>query len=154
MGNELSWFPELAKQLSGQVLSHVWMGHGSALFLEFGVLARVRGRGRVLREPRGAMTLMIQWSWRIENSTSVICGSWSEPEHLERFLPELIDRRVGGIELFGRLPEVDLHLSGDLHVLSFMTESGDPEWTLFDRQESGTRWVRVRDGKILNELSC
>lgn len=45
-------------------VSHVWQGHGSAIFLEFSVLKphpRVRRDGS-LCDPDGEMGLMIEWS--------------------------------------------------------------------------------------------
>ena len=68
--------------LKGLPLSHLWRGYGSAIFLEFGCLkpsARTRRDGTA-SNPRGELGLMIQWSWRIENTVSVLCGSWSEEQ--------------------------------------------------------------------------
>jgi hypothetical protein len=67
--------------LIGLPLSHVWRGYGSAIFLEFGRLTPRTRRSGEAGNPRGELGLMIQWSWRIEDTVSILCGSWSQ-EHL------------------------------------------------------------------------
>ena len=64
--------------LVGMEVAHLWRGHGSAIFLEFGTLSP----GSVRRDgspgnPMGEITIGIEWSWRIENANSIVCGSWS-----------------------------------------------------------------------------
>jgi hypothetical protein len=39
------------------------------------------------------MTLMIQWSWRIENKRSIICGSWSEEEYWQQAFAAMLGFR-------------------------------------------------------------
>ena len=77
---------------------------------------------------------MIEWSWRIEDGPSIACGSWSDENLWAPTFARLIGRIVEDVSTFGRLPEVMVRLSGDLHVVSFMTAEGDPAWTLFDRR--------------------
>ena len=42
---------------------------------------------------------------------------------------------VSSVNLFGRLPEMDLKLSNGLSVLSVTSLEGDPDWTLYRRSE-------------------
>jgi hypothetical protein len=77
----LSTFNRIGAELVGMKVSHLWRGYGSAIFLEFGNLSP----GSARRDgspgnPMGEITIGIEWSWRIENATSIICGSWSEEE--------------------------------------------------------------------------
>jgi hypothetical protein len=67
--------------LIGLPLSHLWRGCGSTICLEFGRLTPTTRRSGEAGNPSGELGLMIQWSWRIENTVSIRCGSWSE-EHL------------------------------------------------------------------------
>src|SRR4051794_7120334 len=66
--------------LIGLPLSHLWRGAGSAIFLEFGRLTErtYLRRDGTRPNPCGEFGLMIQWSWRIEDKASIMCGSWSE----------------------------------------------------------------------------
>lgn len=64
--------------LIGLPLSHLWRGYGSAIFLEFGHLTPRTRRSGEAGNPCGEFGLMIEWSWRIENIVSILCGSWSE----------------------------------------------------------------------------
>lgn len=81
---------------------------------------------------------MIEWSWRIEDETSILCGSWSGDEGWQDVFLSLIGRRVEGISVFGRLPELSISLSGKRYVASFMTAEGQPAWTIFKRSREGS----------------
>jgi len=93
---------------------------------------------------------MIQWSWRIENMTSILCGSWSEETLWEPTFDLLRNKTVVDTSMVGRLPEISLALTDGLYVSSFMTAEGDPGWTLFDRRGGNAqwRWLSVRNGRL------
>ena len=91
---------------------------------------------------------MIEWDWRIEGKRLILCGSSTDERHWPRALGCLIGTVVVGGALFGRLLEIDLALSSGVHVVSLMTASGDPAWTLFDRRGSGAHWMHVRHGRL------
>jgi hypothetical protein len=148
----LDTFNRIAGALAGMKVSHLWRGYGSAIFLEFGDLSpsRVRPDGS-LGNPEGELAIGIEWSWRIEHTTSVICGSWSKEEHWERAFDRIRKSHVMALTLFGRLPEIDLALTGDLHLLSFTTTTGQPEWHLADRRSRPSTWVSVRNGVLYEE---
>lgn len=138
--------------LIGLPVSHFWRGYGSAIFLEFGHLTpRTRQSGKP-SNPQGELSLMIQWSWRIENATTILCGSWSEEPRWEPTFDLLRNKRVVELSVVGRLPEIVVGLSEGLWVSSFMTAEGDPQWSLFDRRSSTVRWLCVRDGSLQIEL--
>src|SRR5437588_10390491 len=63
--------------LRGRRVSHVWRGYGSALFLEFGELAKTRKLNGKPGQPVGDLSLMVEWSWRVENKNTILGGSWS-----------------------------------------------------------------------------
>ncbi len=147
-------FEAFALPLRGLPVSHAWQGHGSAIFLEFGAVAPstwVRQDGSH-GNPIGEMGLMIQWSWRIEGKRSILCGSWADGRRWLRALACLTKTSVASVALFGRLPEIDLTLSSGVHVVSFMTAHGDPEWTLFDRRGGGSRSLHARRGRLCVEV--
>jgi hypothetical protein len=143
--NALSTFREA---LIGLPLSYLWRGYGSAIFFEFGRLTpRTRLSGEA-GEPQGEFGLMIQWSWRIENRASILCGSWSNEDLWEPTFDLLRNRAVVDLSVVGRLPEVVVALAEDNYVSSFMTGDGDPSWTLFDRRGDAVRWLTVREGSL------
>ena len=134
--------------LIGLPLSHVWRGYGSAIFLEFGRLTpRTRHSGEP-GNPKGELGLMIQWSWRIENTVSILCGSWSEEHLWEPTFDLLRNKAVVELSVVGRLPEIAVALTEGLYVSSFMTAEGDPQWTLFDRRGGTSRALSVLGGKL------
>jgi hypothetical protein len=132
----------------GMPVSHVWRGYGSALVIELGNLTPRTRRDGSPGEPQGEINLMIEWSWRIEEERSILCGSWSKEELWAPSFGRLLGQHVDDLATFGRLPEVMLSLSGGLHVSSFMTAEGDPAWTLFDRRRPATIIVGCRSGII------
>lgn len=99
---------------------------------------------------------MIEWSWRIENENSIVCGSWSDEDGWEETFRSLIGRDVRNVSLFGRLPELSIELAGGLYIASFMTADGQPGWTIFDRcpEHQKSAWIEVRDGEIWETLDA
>ncbi|NIX77320.1 hypothetical protein HB375_11940 [Microvirga sp. c23x22] len=94
-------------------------------------------------QPSGQMSLMIEWSWRIEDRTSIRCGSWSDEALWPDVFALLLGSEVRHVKTFGRLPEIEVGLSNEMHVLSFMTDEGLPAWTLFDRRGPQECWISV-----------
>jgi hypothetical protein len=137
-------------ELVGMKVSHLWRGCGSAIFFEFGELSRskaVRCDGS-LGNPMGEITIGIEWSWRIENATSIICGSWSE-EGLWAPAFDLVRKsHVTALSIFGRIPEIDLALADNPHLVSFMIAEGQPEWHLADRRSTSHTYLSVRNGVL------
>ncbi len=139
---------EFAAPLIGLPVAHAWRGYGSAIFLEFGALTpttRMNGSPGI---PQGEMSLMIEWSWRIEGRRSILCGSWSDEARWPRALACLTKGKVVAVTTFGRLPEIELGLSTGMHIVSLMTANGGPLWTLFDRRGERDRWLCVRRGLL------
>jgi hypothetical protein len=134
--------------LIGLPLSHLWRGHGSAIFLEFGHLTPRTRRSGEAGNPRGEFGLMIEWSWRIENKASILCGSWSDEHLWEPTFDLLRNRAVVDLSIVGRLPEVVVALTEDHYVSSFMTAEGDPSWALFDRRSDTLRTLSVRGASL------
>lgn len=79
-------FDAFAETLVGLPISHVWRGYGSAIFIEIGGLSPQSRRDGSSGNPEGQVSLGVEWSWRIEDRSSIICGSWSEEERWESSL--------------------------------------------------------------------
>jgi hypothetical protein len=137
----------LTDGLRGKRVSHVWRGYGSALFVEFGELARTRKLNGKPAQPVGELSLMIEWSWRIENKNSILGGSWSNERGWPKLFKRLIGSRVKSVELFGRLPEIALALTNGLRVVSFMTADGQPSWSVISHKPARGS-VSVKRGKL------
>ena len=134
--------------LIGLPLSHLWRGHGSAIFFEFGHLTPTTRRSGEAGNPKGEFGLMVEWSWRIEDKTAILCGSWSNEQLWEPTFDLLRDRAVVDLSVVGRLPEVVVAMSENRYVSSFMTAEGDPSWALFDRRNNILRTLSVRGGNL------
>ena len=154
-GDATREFTAFAAPLIGLPVSHVWRGHGSALFLEFGQLrpSNLIRRDGSSGNPRGEMSLMIEWSWRIEGRRSILCGSWSDEQKWPRTFGLMRGATMTNAALFGRLPEIELSLSNGIHLMSFMTAEGSPEWALIDRRGDKSHSLSVRRGTLRHETS-
>ena len=137
--------------MTGMKVSRVWRGHGSAIFVEFGALTQTYRRDGSVGGESGEFGLMIEWDWRIEEGQSILCGSSSDEVLWQPAFDRLIGSHVLDVSTFGRLPEIAVALSGDLHVVSFMTAEGDPEWALFDRRQEGLITIHSRSGEVEEE---
>jgi hypothetical protein len=138
-----------AAPMIGLSLNHIWRGHGSAIFLEFGELRPRLKRNGSTANPMGQMSLMIEWSWRIEDHAAVRCGSWSEEELWPDAFATILDSHVQDVKTFSHLPEIEVTFSNGMRILSFMTAEGSPAWTLFDRRSAHERWLSVDAGILL-----
>ena len=95
----------------GKVIRSVRQGHGSAIFLEVEDL-----------------TIMVEWSWRVEKGNEIAFGSWSDDSFFPALLSELNGKFIQDISFQARLPELVLELSDNTWLCSFSTVEGDPEW--------------------------
>jgi hypothetical protein len=142
-------FKAFSLPLIGLPVSSVWQGHGSAIFLEFGILQPPHQRSDGSPgHPCGEWTLMIEWSWRIEGKRRIWCGSWSDEKRWPRTFARVQGARVASASLFGRLPEISLGLSNGLYVVSMMTAGGDPAWALIKHEQEDATSIHVRAGRL------
>jgi hypothetical protein len=110
----------------GKEINRSWRGQGSAIFLEVGNLV----------EGKGELTIMIEWSWRVESEKSITFGSWSEEEAISNGLRSLEGKKVEGFSFYSRLPELMVQLSNNYWVCSFSTIEGSPEWSLIAKNKT------------------
>lgn len=145
---ELTIFEQFKVKLIDLPVSHIWRGHGSAIFLELGELSPRTRRNGEITGFEGEVGIMIQWSWRLETRQSILCGSWSEDDEWEGIFSNLLKTRVVNAELFGRLPELSLTFSNDWQLNSFSTTDGDPQWCIFHRFDNTTSWISIKSGEL------
>ena len=141
-------FDSFAATMIGLPVSHVWRGYGSAIFIELGALAPRTDRDGSPGHPEGEVSLGVEWSWRIEDTIAIHCGSWSEEDRWEPAFDTLRHARIARCELFGALPEVAITTDTGIRFLSFSTTDGQPQWHLVDRREGPDRWFTVREGQL------
>ncbi len=119
----------------------MWRGSGSAIYLELGKLERV---GK--RNPSGEYTIAIEWSWRIENTNSIVIGTWSEENRLNDAVEMLVGRTVKRVSFFGRLKELEIEFREALWLTSFATVEGDPEWAIKYHEN---KWLSYMKGRFV-----
>ena len=89
---------ELLKILEGTEITSAWREFRSAIFIEFGKLAKRDGS----KDMQGEQTLTVEWSWRLENSDSVLVGSFDEDAKINEFPEIVIGESVEAVKLFTR----------------------------------------------------
>ena len=141
-------FDSLCNDLIGMPISYIWRGYGSEIFIEIGDLSSIQNRDGSPGHPEGVISLGVEWSWRIEDSRSIICGSWSEEALWEPALDQLRKTEIAGCEAIGFLPEIAVTTTEGLRFVAFSTTDGQPQWHLVDRRDGTARWFTVRDGQI------
>ncbi|WP_157739270.1 hypothetical protein [Herbaspirillum sp. meg3] len=137
--------------LIGEKISHVWRGGGSAIFIELGNLRKRRKLNGEPGEPKGDITVMIEWSWRIEGPKSILGGSWSSERGWPKIFEKIIGESVLDVQLFGVLPEICILLSNGSRVTSFMTANGQPQWTILTHDVSRGA-LGVKRGRLHVEI--
>jgi hypothetical protein len=145
---QLATFRTFVSPMYEMTISHIWQGFGSAIFLEAGTLIAstdIRRDGTQC-SPKGEMSIMIQWDWRIENETNILTGSSSDETERLRFFDQILGSQVTSLTLFARLPEIQIGFSNGLYLCSLMTYPSDPDWAVFDRRHAGVKSVGVREG--------
>jgi hypothetical protein len=137
--------------MEGLSVSHISRGDGSVIFVELGELTPSRKvrRDGTLMNPLGGVSINLNSGWRVEASNEILCGSKSEQADASPVLAGLIGRKVLGLSIVGRLPEIDLALDDDRHLTSFTTYQGQPDWAIADHRSSPPRWFDVRKGVVI-----
>ena len=111
-------------KLEGSEVTHAWRGHGSTIFLELGSLSKGDGNSR------GEQTIMIEWSWRFEDQSSILLGSFDEDEKIDKFPEMVVGKTIKKVSFFSRLKEVEIQFLDELWLLTFSTNEGDPGWSI------------------------
>jgi hypothetical protein len=144
-------FRALTRPLIGMPVSHTWRGAGSAIFLELGALTTkkrmIRGAGQVTSS-WGEVTLMLEWSWRVESPGAIQFGSWSTNPRITRGVASLKGHTIVDVKVEGRIPELVLTLDRKRWLHTFMTHEGQPEWAI--RLHDHT-WLAVDRGRLIHQ---
>jgi hypothetical protein len=143
-------FIQRVAPIIGKEITRAWRGLGSAIFLEIGELGEVRyGTKRGERvSVKGQYTICLEWSWRVERPRSIEFGSWSTDRIITNRLRSLLGHSIADIRLFGRLPELQVEITGRRWITSYMTSEGQPEWGILSPDGA----IVVRNGKLAVEV--
>lgn len=137
--------------LTGLTISHVWIGHGSALFLELGILSERIKRDGSIGNPQGEITVIVDFDWRVERKKSIMGGSHDERKHCIALSCKLLGAMIKTARVVGRIPELEIELSNNLWVSTFSHDKGQPTWAvMFKALKLGTLCVK-RGCLVLDE---
>jgi hypothetical protein len=108
-------FDAFASPLIGLPVRHIWQGYGSTIFLEFGELRPRLEQDGSASQSEGQMGLMIERSWRIEDRTSIRCGSWSDEALWPDVFALLLGSEVRSVKTWSPARDRDWPLQWDAH---------------------------------------
>jgi hypothetical protein len=129
-------------------VSHVWFGHGSALFLELGILSPGKKRkDGSIGNPQGEITVMVDYDWRVERQRSILGGSSDSPKRRVSISNKLLNVTITSAQTVGRIPELQLQFSNGLWVVTFSHDEGQPTWAV-GFKSLGLCWLCVERGKL------
>ncbi|HST58705.1 MAG TPA: hypothetical protein VLK84_08460 [Longimicrobium sp.] len=144
-------FHDLTRPLVGLPVSHTWRGAGSAIFLELGFLTDETWMSRRGERTmtRGQVTLMLEWSWRVETPRTIRFGSWSSERRITHGVQSLQGHVVTDVAVTGRIPELVVTLDRGRWVHTFMTAEGEPAWYIRLPDDS---WLKVLRGRMTRQV--
>lgn len=144
-------FRELTRPLIGLPISCAERGFGSAVMLELGEVTyhtRIYPRRGEFIHTEGEVSLLLEWSWRVEGPGSIQFGSWSTNPRITRGVASLQGHTILEVGLDGRLPELVLTLDGKRWLHTFMTAEGQPRWSI--RLPDGA-WLGFHRGHLYRQ---
>lgn len=142
-------FGRLRLALIGMRVSHIWQGHGSAVFMEFGKLSPRQRRNGTDGNLWGEISVGLEFHWRLELGRAIVCGSAGDREIWEANFNLLHGAAVTDLALNGVVPELCLELSTGHRLITCSLYEDGPDWALTDRRHPVARWISFEDGHIV-----
>lgn len=141
-------FEKYRSAMIGQTILHVWQIHGSTLFLECGDPDLPMRRDGLTEQPLGHYSVMIEGGWRIADGASILFDRSGEND-VSGIGQALTGGKIEDLRLAGNPPELSVHISGGIRVIS-AADGEQPGWRLFDRRSvpGAEIWIKFRDGDI------
>lgn len=123
-------------------VSHVWFGHGSALFLELGQLSESRRKDGSTGNSKGEITVMADFGLGVERQRSILGGCGDSKRRWASITKKLLGASIIEAQLVGRIPELQLQFSNGLWLATFSCYEGQPTWAvLFNALDLGALCV-------------
>jgi hypothetical protein len=123
---------ETLRVCEGLRVARVWRSLDHCIVLEIGRLRRetlrLASRPKPLRTMKGQIACLIESDWRVEKPRSIQFGSGFSDRRIDRLLKSLIGRRIVGMSLSGRLPELRIELDDGRAISTFTDWCNQPQW--------------------------
>ncbi len=139
-------FNALTRPLRQQPVVAAEKGYGSAFTLFFGAghnaLSLTEGAAHFTE---GAATLDVEWDWRLELNTTILCGSSDSRPVIADGIAVLIGQNIAALNVCGTIPELEAVFTSG-HILRTMAAAhGQPAWSI---QPSENLWITPQDGQV------
>jgi hypothetical protein len=120
-----------------------WKGHGSAIFLELGVLTSTAGQRR--KREKGEANIYVGWDWRIEEGAKVLFGSSNSRPVIEDGISILCGVRIDDLLIQGDVPELLIRFSNGYRLISAAMCDDGSEWSIHLPDDS---WMSSDEGVV------
>lgn len=131
------------------VISQAWHSYGSAFFLELGELHNEEIFKRISQ--KGEATICVYWDWRIHNGSEILCGSCNSGKKIEDTIQFFVGQTISSIDIYGKVPELQIIFSNNLTLETMCMKAGDPEWNIRLQDNTWLAWETEATIKKDNE---
>ena len=117
------------ESIVGMAASHVWLGHGKALYVELGALKQgTPRRDGSLGNPAGEVTLYAGYDWLIEGTGFTVNSRHDSIDH--GVVGLLRGEAIVAVKAEGVGPQIDVAFSGGIRLRSASLADDEPDWTV------------------------
>ena len=127
-------FHALTQPLVGRAVTKVKQWFGSAIQL-------------TLADSTNESTISVYWDWRVEDATTILCGSSNPRSEIKEMLAKFVGLTISDFLPEERLPDLTVGFSNGWRLRSFALVAGDPQWHLNITDEIG---IRGMNGSLVN----
>ena len=141
-------FSSLSNDLIEMKLSHVWDGYAGTVFLEFGSLTENKREDGTLGNPKGLISIGIEWSWQLSDKNSIICTSEDPEDTWIPILKKLVGSKPTRLNVVGQPLEIEIAFSSNKVLSSLPEEECEPTWMILDNRSADAHGFEVKNGKL------
>ena len=130
-------FTQISQPLLSLTVQQTVNSFGSAIHLK-------------LNASKGVATINFYWDWRLEDATTILCGSSNRRSEISGALEKLVGLTIAGLAHDKPLPDLSIVFSNGWRLRSMSLVAGSPQWhiTLPDQSTLGGR-----RGRLLHTLN-
>ena len=141
-------FLKLASDLADLSVSHVWDGYDGTVFLECGSLTEsIRDDGAV-GNPKGEISIGIEWSWSFSRDDMIKCSSQDKEGFWIPILKQIVGQKIAELNLVGIPAEIELSFENGGRLTSIAVREGEPDWMIIDNRFENAPGFEIKDGKL------
>jgi len=141
-------FISLSHDLIEMKLSHVWDGYEGTVFLEFGSLTEYKKKDGTLGNPKGLISIGIEWSWQLSDEHSIICTSAEPEDTWIPILKKLVGTKPSSLIVVGQPLELEIAFNSNQVLSSLSEDECETTWMILDNRSADAHGFESKNGKL------